>query len=382
MAHRVTKIGCPTNPKMRRAIVTCMLAMWTRPCLARMTPFFTSSLTMVVMNQLPSNNTSTDVAVAKEAAPSPSPVILQPLNCEQMAPVSLMDELPDKTEPSDLVYHPQRNLLYVVSDNGKLLGLTVDGHMKEKYKLDGKPDLEGIAFVPSRPDFLYLGQEYPATIMEFNLQTGTVERSWDVQPVLDANKKSASSQNASENEEDEAASDQNKGLEGLTFLPNKTSPFLGTFLVGRQSDARIFVFQIPLLETKAVTMPVFVGMIQPPGPGYDLSALTIWRNRLWVLYDKGKTLKALDVTQADISTIQGDPVFVDLSLSMLESLGTMSFDIRGQEGLAFVDSPEGGWAFVAVDAPHKTGRKDLLKYSLAHFFGCHSSLGIKAVPSR
>ena len=64
----------------------------------------------------------------------------------------------------------------------------------------------------------------------------------------------------------------------------------------------------------------------------------------------------------------------------LSDIGTMTFETRGLEGIAFYDEKGETGVVLAVDAPHKSGQKDLLKYTARQFFSCFSSLGMQAMP--
>ena len=73
-----------------------------------------------------------------------------PPSCD---PESFISALPEKFEPSDLTYDSQANLLYIVSDNGRLAAMDVDGNLKQMWKLGKEFDLEGLTRVPNRSVF-------------------------------------------------------------------------------------------------------------------------------------------------------------------------------------------------------------------------------------
>ena len=285
------------------------------------------------------------------------------LDCSQLQPKSLSDQLNHKFEPSDLIWHPDRKELFVVSDHGHLASLDISGNVSRDWKIHGKPDLEGVTLIPDRLDSVYLGQEYPAAILEFDLKSETIQRTWDLQSFLDARPDTQ---------------DPNKGLESLAFIPSPHSKNHGFFYVGRQSDALIFIFDIPVLEGQVVLR----GTIKPPGPGYDLSSLTVHKDMLWMLYDKDKSLYAIDLLEPGLIPTTQNIVAVDATAKPVKRIGSMSFNIRGQEGIAFVENASGSWVFVAVDAPKKAGQKNILRYTLREFFGCFSSYGLNSLPLR
>ncbi|KAJ1342635.1 hypothetical protein BSLG_002733 [Batrachochytrium salamandrivorans] len=286
---------------------------------------------------------------------------------------SFADILPEKTEPSDLVWDPIKQQLYLVSDNGHLVivGLTTQQptssgdspqslpyfKLIDKIKVKHKPDLEGVAFIPS-------SQDHPQ----------------EVQP--------------------------NQGIESLVYIPAKDPlHHPGYIVAGRQQDARLFVFEIlshsnaPSTSSSSDSSGLqmkFLGTAYAPGPLVDLSAMTFWKDRIWLLYDKPKQMHALHLTKFYESLSSFDPQTVvsytasgetnDLEPS--KDVGVFSFDVRGQEGIVFAENvdlgPSNGKStvvFVAIDAPHKTGRKDLLMFPLETFFACFSSRGISGLPT-
>ncbi|KAJ3162385.1 hypothetical protein HDU86_004865 [Geranomyces michiganensis] len=280
---------------------------------------------------------------------------------------SLFDRLPSDFEPSDLAFDQASSTLYIVSDEGTLGALThIDadsGPGAKIYSVGKDYDLEGCTFVPSRPGFVYLGNEYPAAIVEYELASGQVTRKWEVQSFFEASPAASGS--------DE---DTNSGLEALAFRQLNAS--VATFYVGRQSDARIFVVDV-LLEGKTEKAPKFVGTLNPPGPGTDLASMTIFRDLLWLLFDKPKKAVALPLSAAVIPANATETV--DATGLGSPEVGTLKFKTRGQEGLAFVELADGQkFAFVAVDPPKGKGAQDLVRYDFDRFFECFSRNGAPA----
>ncbi|KAJ3024234.1 hypothetical protein HKX48_004507 [Thoreauomyces humboldtii] len=288
------------------------------------------------------------------------------------AGTSLFSRLPAKFEPSDLAFDATTQTLFIVSDNGQLGALTDvgadagSGAPAQVSILGSQFDLEGSTLVPSRPGFIYLGNEFPATIVEFNLNLSAVSRSWEVQSTLDAQPPS------------DQFSAKNEGMESLVFFPTSSSASGGFFYVGRQADAQVFVFDIDLTDAGNSSAPTFVGTLTPPGPGNDLSSMTIYRGLIWFLYDKPEQSLTLSLASATVSSKSDD---VDASKLQDKGVGTLSFPTRGQEGLAFAEENDGSkWVFVGVDPPKGKGNKDLVRYDLDTFFKCFSSNG--APPAR
>ncbi|TPX69560.1 hypothetical protein SpCBS45565_g02275 [Spizellomyces sp. 'palustris'] len=292
---------------------------------------------------------------------------------------SLYSRLPRKFEPSDLVWDPSKQLLYVVSDNGRVAALDNVGTDSEVaaqvWKLGKKFDLEGCTLVPGRTDTIYLGVEYPAAVLEYNLNSSSIIRKWRLESYFDQHPVPA------DPDSDASEVDTNSGLESLVFVPSSASDWGGYFYVGRQEDARVFVFELPVSEKASMIESElrFRGWIQPPGPGYDLSAMTLWRNHLWLLYDKPYQLLALK----SLSILPKEGAEMQMEGATLQAVSQMSFDIRGQEGLAFVEEANGTkWVFIGVDPPKHKGAKDLLRYNLDTFFECFADNGLESIPTR
>ncbi|KAI8928236.1 hypothetical protein BC831DRAFT_449049 [Entophlyctis helioformis] len=323
------------------------------------------------------------VSASKQHQQQGAPPGAQAQSCSGLSRIGL---LPDTIEPSDLAWQPLLNQLFLVSDNGQVLGLTVDPSgttsAARSFRLKGL-DLEAVAVVPSKPDVVYLGVERPPAIVEFNLTSESITASISISSFLDTDPPPG------------ASLQENQGLESLVFVPEPGNGSTGHFLVGRQQDARLFVFKTDTASPFALE---FIGAIDPVGPGKDLSALTLWRSQLWMLYDKPKELHAVAIadllaaisTAASGSTSPRAPAQAastkqsrkNASLLPSSSIGTLAFDVRGQEGIAFVThaGSQQEWVFVAVDAPHKNGRKDLLQYEVDTFFICFAPHGLQSIP--
>jgi Esterase-like activity of phytase len=151
-------------------------------------------------------------------------------------------------EPSGIVSRGG-DTLYVVSDNGKILEVTLDLKTdpvtveSSKYIFEGTEDksndFEGVAIVPGKAGFLYVGVEgvkdkktnIRPSIKEFNITdkkfTGNV---WELKDI---------------------AYDDNSGMESLTFVPDRTASKKGLggyFLAAGQKDKKgeIYVYDLPV----------------------------------------------------------------------------------------------------------------------------------------
>ncbi|KNE60881.1 hypothetical protein AMAG_06643 [Allomyces macrogynus ATCC 38327] len=216
--------------------------------------------------------------------------------------------LPAGFEPSDAIFDDRSNQLFVVSDDGTVAAFRPDGELVATWgvqvpdwvvessgvklkKRKGKgrkgkvasvrADLEGCTIVPDRPDFLYLAMEFPPALLEFSLTQGRVIRAFPLASFIGTKPTTA-------------------GVEALTFIPDPAAPHGGWFAVGRQSDATIFVFDVPPIYGTRVHPLVLRGTMQPPGPREDLSALLVLpgEEQLVAVFDKPQVAVAIDLRDA------------------------------------------------------------------------------------
>lgn len=118
-----------------------------------------------------------------------------------------------------------------------------------------------------RHDVLYLGHESPPYIYEYNLTSSSFQRKWNLHIPH-------------KGPDDDFTAAKENGIESLVFIASPNSKNGGFFYAGRQSDAKIFVYDVDLLEDKAASRLddgvkngtlTFRGTMIPPGPGYDLA---------------------------------------------------------------------------------------------------------------
>lgn len=200
----------------------------------------------------------------------------EPSNC--LNPVSAFGGITSyfkQFEPSDCVYSPQIDAFVVASDTGTLAAIGANGTLLRKFKIGKKYDLEAVATVSSRPNYVYVGIERPPMIVEFNIVNGTRERRWDLADLL--------SKHAD-------AGDANSGLESLAYLPSKENSTEGFFYAGMQSNGHVLVLNLALDEA-APTFD-FIGIITLPqsAPRNDLAAMTVVNDAVYFLYDLPQTL--------------------------------------------------------------------------------------------
>jgi hypothetical protein len=182
--------------------------------------------------------------------------------------------------------------------------------------------------------------EYPPSILVFDLKSKKISKTLELPNFFQFS---------------ESHIDQNKGLESIAYHVSDDGKKY--FLVGRQSDALVFVYEYE----KSTLSIKFKNVFTPPGPKKDLSAITIWNDRLWFLYDKGKEMTAVKLQElnSDKKVFIQDP-----------SVGTFTFEMRGLEGITFANWNGTIWVYVAIDPPKKFGENQLLKYSLKRFLTC------------
>jgi len=147
--------------------------------------------------------------------------------------------LPAGYETSGLAWHSRLQKLLTVSDGGTVSSMNTDGSGLVNWSVPG--DLEGICVANAQSDYVYIGVEHPDSILEFNIRTGTVTRTFDLTAWM--------------------TGADNQGLEGLTFVPSSDSAEGGVFYAGLQADGRIYLFELPIVSSSTSTNVTFKGTI-------------------------------------------------------------------------------------------------------------------------
>ncbi|UCE60084.1 MAG: hypothetical protein JSU63_21900, partial [Phycisphaerales bacterium] len=163
----------------------------------------------------------------------------------------------------------------VVHDGGLITLIGVDGDAPVSWQVGG--DLEGVCVADVSSDFIYVAVEQPDSILEFNLSTGEVTRTFDLSNVLQG--------------------PSNAGLEALTFVPVADHPEGGLFYAGLQCDGKIYVFELPIVTSATDTSVVHVNTITPVAGRTDMSGLhyNTGNGVLYAIFDSSNRLVALDV---------------------------------------------------------------------------------------
>ena len=176
-------------------------------------------------------------------------------------------------EPSGICYHPLRNTLFVVGDEGDVGEMATDGTLIQQKKVRSA-DFEGIACDPSS-GLLYIAIEGEESILEVDpedlkeLREFKIPRSFQGATLMKA---------------------KGQGIEAITFVPDPGHPQGGTFFVANQSMkmkdpediSGIFEVEVPL------KVPGEVKILRYFEPGIpDLSGLyyDAEDDRLYVISD-------------------------------------------------------------------------------------------------
>jgi uncharacterized protein YjiK len=142
-------------------------------------------------------------------------------------------------EPSGICYHPARNTLFVVSDEGYVAEIKKDGTPVAKFRVPG--DLEGITLVPGS-GLLYLGVEQEDIILEFDPEKGEVTRRFPINREFRGDPDFLQKQ----------IEEYDNGIESLAFVPDPNHPEGGLFYVGNQWDPPVIMkVLLPLRSSQA-----------------------------------------------------------------------------------------------------------------------------------
>ena len=145
-------------------------------------------------------------------------------------------------ELSGTTYHPQRQTVFAVGDEGDIYEIRTDGGLIRKGLLE-QTDIEGITVHPET-GLLYAVVEGDEVILEIAPQTFRVTRKFRVNRNFEGR---------------ELLKKGGMGLEAIAFIPNAFHPEGGTFWVGNQSfslkrgkePSVICEVIVPLVSSKA-----------------------------------------------------------------------------------------------------------------------------------
>ncbi len=153
--------------------------------------------------------------------------------------------------------------------------MDADGSNVQNWNVPG--DLEGICIADPATDFVFIANEVPARVIEFNFVSGQVTRQFDLSPWMPA--------------------PTNSGMEGLAFVPSATDVEGGIFYGGHQDNGRIYKFRLPIRSSQTSTAVSFLGFVTPVAGRVDISDLCFDRdnNVLYILYDSSNLIRAVRI---------------------------------------------------------------------------------------
>lgn len=180
---------------------------------------------------------------------------------------------------SGIVFHPRRQTLFAVSDNGHVIEFKPDGTLIQQELIRKEADFEGVTCHPLT-GLLYVAVEGDEVILEVNPEGLQVLRDIPIDRVSDGSV---------------LLDPRGNGVEGITFVPDGSGAMGGTFYLVNQSkelegkDPSI-VFEIEIAgspsEPKATIVRYFsLGITDLSGLDYDPSA-----RRLFVISDSNDLL--------------------------------------------------------------------------------------------
>jgi uncharacterized protein YjiK len=127
-------------------------------------------------------------------------------------------------EPSGIVYHPQRNSLFIVGDEGDIGEVSTEGKLLRQFHFGG--DLEAVTTDPTT-GLLYVVRESHEVIFEVRpddfklLRRFTIDRSFEGDPNF--------------------LRRGGDGIEGLTFVPDEKNPEGGRLWAVNQWDPAVLI---------------------------------------------------------------------------------------------------------------------------------------------
>ena len=192
-------------------------------------------------------------------------------------------EMPSFREPSGVVYHPGRQTLFVVGDEGDLGEFGLDGSLMQARRLMDA-SFEGLTVHPAT-GMLYIAIEGQDRIIEVHPETFQVAQSFEVPRTFQGKT---------------VLKDNKRGLEGIAFVPDAAHPDGGTFFVANQvldqtdpeDVSGVFQVEIPLDGRSAglsMLQSIPLRQVDLAGLFYDLAT-----EHLFVISDREDVFLELD----------------------------------------------------------------------------------------
>jgi len=226
----------------------------------------------------PATETTTDTTIDTASIEAAAATLSLTSGCGDVSftatPTDIGAGLPGAYEPSDNDWHDVLNRLFVVSDEGVLSMMTDAGSSVTSWTVGG--DLEGVTVANAYSHLVYIGQEIPNKILEFDVTTGAVTRSFDLSPWM-------------------LTADLRYGLEALTFVPDSTNAEGGLFYAGHQGEGIVYVFSLPIVSSTTSTTVTYVRQFTPVSGRTDISGLDYDADNsvIFVEYDANNKVDAV-----------------------------------------------------------------------------------------
>lgn len=185
----------------------------------------------------------------------------------------ISDNVPGNYEPSDCVWHTVESKLYLVCDEGRVFSITESGANYTTENFGSSYDLEGICIADPNTDYLYLGREAPDEILEYQISTKTITRTFEI---------------------GEWTNPGSDGIEALTFVTDSTSLEGGYFYAGKQTTGQIFVFELPIASSDTAQSVTYVKTLNTNRT--DLSGMHFEPTNqvLYAIWDSHNIMSAYD----------------------------------------------------------------------------------------
>lgn len=250
---------------------------------------------------------------------------------------SIGTALPSTFEPSGLIYQANVQKLFIVSDEGQLAKMNIDGSgTPTVYTVGG--DNEAVTVTSSTSTHVYIGIENPDSILQVNASTGVAGYSWNLTPWMTGT--------------------DNQGLEALAYVPNEyisdsftaDSTQGGLFYAGMQGTGDIYIFDInrSVNGSSAITYRKTISdPTNTTGEGADLADLYFdsTSGNLFALYDGANRIMELTTSGSVVSG------------------GTRTITGNGQEGLYFNYSGNSVVYYISQDDNDYPQYNGVYKYS-------------------
>ena len=189
-------------------------------------------------------------------------------------PGTTTGNLPSGYETSGLTWHDGLQKLFAVSDESIVSMMNADGTELVNWSVPG--DLEALTVADHTSSKIYIGVEHPDSILEFDVSTGQVTRTFELTSWM--------------------TGADSKGLEALAFVPDAMHPEGGIFYAGLQDDGRIYQFSLPIATSSSSTTVNFIQSMSIEGGSTDLAGLAYEPSsgQLLAMFDRIDQLNVID----------------------------------------------------------------------------------------